>query len=210
MEFYLFTFYLFIYLFFKGLKQCWLPASRKKIKNTRKVKQSAFLLLLLLFNLTEQDNTTFRWNPLLQSHEQYKSKKLPVIGFFQKAVCTRLACPRQSCAHFLLEEPNRQRAHILVEEPNGQQQSYLFVFVWFLALKKRIPSEIGKLSCFVWLKSVLFNLLCVSGKSIIYRLRIIRCDPHSGSKNRDVCPESQLANGQRWSSYETGFVATFL
>ena len=33
----------------------------------------------------------------------------------------------------------------------------LFVCVLFIALKKRIPSKICILSCFVWLKSILFN-----------------------------------------------------
>ena len=51
-------------------------------------------------------------------------------------------------------------SHILLEEPNWQQLSYLFVFVLIVALKKRIPSNICILSCFVWLKSVLLNLLC--------------------------------------------------
>ena len=34
------------------------------------------------------------------------------------------------------------RAHILLEEPNRHQTSYLFVFVSFVALKKRILSKI--------------------------------------------------------------------
>ena len=49
----------------------------------------------------------------------------------------------------------------LLGEPNWQQLSYLFVFVLFVALKKRIPSKMCLLSCLVWLKSVLFSLLCV-------------------------------------------------
>ena len=50
---------------------------------------------------------------------------------------THFTCLRQS------------RAHIRLEEPNWQQQSDLFVFVLFVALKKRIPSKIGTVSCFV-------------------------------------------------------------
>ena len=41
--------------------------------------------------------------------------------------------------HFLI------RQNILLEEPNWQQ---LFAFVFFTALKKRIPSKISILSCF--------------------------------------------------------------
>ena len=40
----------------------------------------------------------------------------------------------------------------------------LFVFVLFVAVKKRIPSKICIRSCFVWLKSAQFNILCVFGR----------------------------------------------
>ena len=40
-------------------------------------------------------------------------------------------------------------SYILLEEPDWQQLMYLFVFVLFVALKKRIPPKIGILSCFV-------------------------------------------------------------
>ena len=43
-----------------------------------------------------------------------------------------------------------------------QQQSGLLVFVLLVASKKRILSKFCILSCFVSLKSVLLNLLCVS------------------------------------------------
>ena len=39
--------------------------------------------------------------------------------------------------------------------------SDLFVFVLFVALKKRISSKIYIVSCFLWLKSVIFNFMCV-------------------------------------------------
>ena len=52
-------------------------------------------------------------------------------------------------------------ANILLEEPNWQHLSYLFVFVFFVALEKRIPSKNCILSCFGWSTSVLFNLLWV-------------------------------------------------
>ena len=41
-----------------------------------------------------------------------------------------------------------------------QRLSYFFVFVLFVALKKRIPSKICILSCFICLKSVLLKFLC--------------------------------------------------
>ena len=42
-----------------------------------------------------------------------------------------------------------------------QQLGDLFVFLLFVALKKRIHSNLCILSCFVWLKSVLYNILRV-------------------------------------------------
>ena len=43
----------------------------------------------------------------------------------------------------------RPEAHILMEAPNRQQLSDLLVSVLFVTLKKRIPSKICILSCFV-------------------------------------------------------------
>ena len=73
------------------------------------------------------------------------------------------------CFHNLIKEArpagcvHESRSHILLEEPNRHQLSYLFVFVLFVALKKRIPSKKKKkMFCFVQLKSVLFNFfVCV-------------------------------------------------
>ena len=56
--------------------------------------------------------------------------------------------------------------HTLLEVPIWQPSSYVFVFVLFVALKKRIPSKICVRSCFVWLKSVLFNFLSVFDLSV--------------------------------------------
>ena len=105
------------------------------IKNTQKVKQR------MLFNETKQDrmhilegifffkatNNTNTNNlaaanyvlPLLQSHEQYKYKQIS---------CCRLRSFRRMCA---------------------RSRWYTFLFVLFMALKKRIPSEICIVSCFV-------------------------------------------------------------
>ena len=56
-------------------------------------------------------------------------------------------------------QPFSSRTHILLKGPNRHQLSYLFVFVLFVALKKRIPWKMCTLS-FVYFKSVLFKLLC--------------------------------------------------
>ena len=45
-----------------------------------------------------------------------------------------------------------------LKEPNHQHMSF---FLNVRGMKKRIPLKIGILSCFVELKSVLFNLLCL-------------------------------------------------
>ena len=55
----------------------------------------------------------------------------------------------------------QSRAHFLSQESTWRQISDLFVFVLFVALKKKIPSKISILSRFVCLNSVLFNLLFV-------------------------------------------------
>ena len=69
----------------------------------------------------------------------------------------------ESCAEMSAKaRPWRQsQAHILLEEPSWQQLCYVFVFELFVASKKGIPSKNCILSCFVWLKSLIFNLLCV-------------------------------------------------
>ena len=59
---------------------------------------------------------------------------------------------RQSCVLFLPQNSNWQKINDLFV--------CLFVFVLYVALKKRISSKIRILSCFVWLKRVLLNLLC--------------------------------------------------
>ena len=51
----------------------------------------------------------------------------------------------------------QSRAHILLEEPSWQQLSYVFVFVLFWALKKRIPLKICILSCCFLLFFLLLN-----------------------------------------------------
>ena len=53
-------------------------------------------------------------------------------------------------------------ALFLLQESNWQKISELFVFVLYVVLKKKISLKVPILS-FVWLKSILFNLLCVLG-----------------------------------------------
>ena len=68
----------------------------------------------------------------------------------------------ESCLNRQNKTECKCRAHILLEAPSWQQLSDWFVFVLFVALKKRIPLKICTLSCFVCEKSVLcWNLLCV-------------------------------------------------
>ena len=49
----------------------------------------------------------------------------------------------------LLPVVRQTRAHIRLEEAKRQQLSYMFVFVLIVAVKKKIPSQICVLSCFV-------------------------------------------------------------
>ena len=59
----------------------------------------------------------------------------------------------------------KQTNNLSLQESKWQKISCLFVLPCFvhIVLKKRISSNLRILSCFVWLKSVLFNLLCVFG-----------------------------------------------
>ena len=71
----------------------------------------------------------------------------------------------------------KQTNHLSFASWNLAKVTCLFVFVLYEALKKRISSKFCILSCFVWLKSVLFNLLCVSGSTGWY------CCPHNKNYN---------------------------
>ena len=57
----------------------------------------------------------------------------------------------------MLKDQNSALSLSLLEEPNWQQLSYLFAF----GFEEQIPSKICILSYFVWLYTVMFNLLYV-------------------------------------------------
>ena len=46
--------------------------------------------------------------------------------------------------------------------PEYKFQNKCWAVVLFVVSQKGIPSKVCSLSCFVWLKSILFKLLCVS------------------------------------------------
>ena len=63
------------------------------------------------------------------------------------------------------------------KNPSGKRSvNSLFVFVLYVALKKRISSKMCILSCFVWLKYVLFNILCVFGALDLHKKFTRRVD----------------------------------
>ena len=82
-------------------------------------------------------------------------------------------------------------AYNIPEEPNWQQLWFLFVFVLFVALNKRILYKICILSCFVSLKSVLFSLLCVFDHQNVLSFNL-HADPMYSYKvnNNQIKPES--------------------
>ena len=135
----------------------------------------------MLFNQTNKTGCNFCccwWNLIFQSYT-YNTKTTDSLIFCQ------LTC--RSCALFLPQESNWQKI------------SELFLFVLCVALKKRISSKMWILSCFVWLKIILFNLLCVLGFFFFFIcMRFL----HSGISSccivfrlsSQICPRYSLRN----------------
>ena len=113
----------------------------------------------ILFNHTKQDSVQiFKGNFFFKATNKTKTDSLADVDWVLP----------EGCVH----ETDMQvwRAHILLEEPNRRQLSCPFVFVLFVTLKKRIPSKMCVLSCFVLSKSVLFNILCVFEEKYLQNL----------------------------------------
>ena len=86
------------------------------------------------------------------------------------------------------------------KNPTGDREvGDLLVCLLFIPLKNRISSKFGILSCFVWLKGIVFNLLCVlesvfanSSPCQTWRphnvqLCISTCLAHFSEKKKEIC-----------------------
>ena len=129
----------------------WFVLLKKKKKTHKKSKQNAF------FN---QNKTKPIFEGILffkatNSTKTSKSLSCCQFGAFQRDVCTRLT----SCLRQVITSQPDQVVSLMhtssLKAPCWQQLSNLFVFILFVALKKRIPWKMCIMSWFVWLKSVL-------------------------------------------------------
>ena len=110
--------------------------SKKRSKRRKRLNRT-------LFNQTKQDNANFPWILFFKTTNNTNTN--------ESLSCYHLGAYRRMCAKL---EYQKRRGLIFNKEDS------------LANLKKKIPSKICILSCFVWLKNVLFNFFCVSDLAI--------------------------------------------